>query len=97
MVINNIYMYLRTKVLRGCCKPVFITLRLYTNLTLPVIDFPFDKEISSDKILEKTFTHYDVNVNRYDLSINVNADVICQVRATKCLTAKVLCSAIIKL
>ena len=48
-----LYIYLRTKVLHGCCKPVFITLRLYTNLTLPVIEFPFHKELSSEKILEK--------------------------------------------
>ena len=42
--------YLRTKVLHGCCKPVFINLRQYTNLTLPVIEFPFHKELSSEKI-----------------------------------------------
>ena len=55
----SVKLYLRTKVLHGCCtcKPVFITLRLYTNLTLPVIE----------------------------------------VRATKSLTPKALCSAIIKL
>ena len=49
----SVVICLRTKVLHGCCKPAFITLGLYTNLTLPVTELFFHKELSSEKILEK--------------------------------------------
>ena len=52
-----------------CFNPFFITLRLYTNLTLPVIEFPFHKELSNEKILEKrpptmTLTSVDVIIDK---------------------------------
>ena len=50
---SYLYIYLRTKVLHGCFKPIFITLRLYTSITLPITEFPFHKELVSEKILEK--------------------------------------------
>ena len=66
---TNTYIYVWTKVLHGCCKPVFITLRFYTNLTLPVIEFPFHKELSGEKILEKrpptmTLTSMGIIINK---------------------------------
>ena len=77
--------YLRIKVLHGCCKPVYITLRLYTNLTLPVTEFPFHKKLSSENMLEKrpptmTLTSICVIINKH-----MNSDVICQVRGAKSL------------
>ena len=30
------------------------------------MDFPFQKELFCEKILDKTSAHYDVNVNRCD-------------------------------
>ena len=45
--------YLSTKVLHGYFKPVFITLIFYASLTLPVIEFPFQKELFSGIVLEK--------------------------------------------
>ena len=59
-------LYLKIKVLHGCFKPIIITLREYTDITLSVIELPFQKEIFSEKILEKTSTHYGVNVSRCD-------------------------------
>ena len=64
-------MYLRTKFLHGCCKPVAITLRLYTNLTLPVIEFSFHKDLFSEKILEKrlptmTLTSVVLIINKHE-------------------------------
>ena len=56
------YIYLTKNVLHGCWKPVFITLRQFTNLTIPVIAFPSHKELYSGK----ASAHYDVNVNKYD-------------------------------
>ena len=61
--------YLRTKVLHGCCKLVFNILRLYINLTLFIIEFPFHREFSSEKILEKrpptmTSTSIGVIINK---------------------------------
>ena len=66
---HAMYIYLRTQVLHGCCKPVFLTLRLYTNLTLPVVELPFYKEFSNEKMLEKRpstmrLTSIDVIINK---------------------------------
>ena len=40
--------YLRTKVLHGCCKPVFI--KIIHQSYPSIIEFPFHKELSSEKI-----------------------------------------------
>ena len=44
---NHLLTYLNTKVMHGCIKPVFITLRYLTH---PVIEFPFQKELFSETI-----------------------------------------------
>ena len=50
-----------------CCSArVLFTLKEYTNLTLSVIEFPFQKEMFSEKILGNKATHHDVNVSRCD-------------------------------
>ena len=50
---TNVCIYLKTKVLHGYIKPIFITLRKYINFTISVIEIPFQKELSSQNIFEK--------------------------------------------
>ena len=50
---EDLIVYLSTKVLFGYFKTVFITSICYTNLTLPVTEFPFQKELFSEIVLEK--------------------------------------------
>ena len=53
LVMVSVEVYLRTQVLHGWLKPDFIDFRSCSNHSLPCIEFPFQEQLFSEKILEK--------------------------------------------